>query len=124
MVWNYGTNQWSAWNKPSIAATGNSFHAMGFVSADGLTQEVYLAMRTGAAMMSEDGADYYDTAPSTDASIGWIARSGWVRLGAIHGFQRIWKLRVAFSKNGTAQLRIKYGTRTDALTTMTSGRTP
>lgn len=118
MVWNYGTNQWSAWNKPSIAATGNSFHAMGFVSADGLTQEVYLAMRTGSAMMSEDGADYYDTAPSTDASIGWIARSGWVRLGAIHGFQRIWKLRVAFSKNGTAQLRIKYGTRTDALTTI------
>lgn len=113
IVLNLDTGQWARWSLPTTS-TGNAWHIM-TNDGPGTSERLYIAQRSDAAIASP--TDTYDTAPSTDATIGWEARTGYIRPASTNARQRIWKLVFQYYKDGVADLRISLGSEDDALTT-------
>lgn len=95
LAWNYGTGQWSTWT-----GEGYQRHAAtvadGYWVAAGTTQLRYMSPQL-----------YGDTYAGTGTSKEMTVRTGWIRLGAIMGFQRVWKVKVFYEKEGTCGLVVK-----------------
>lgn len=95
LAWNYGTGQWSTWT-----GEGYQRHAAtvadGYWVAAGTTQLRYMSPSL-----------YGDTYAGTGTSKEMTVRTGWIRLGAIMGFQRVWKVKIFYEKEGTCGLVVK-----------------